>query len=110
MKIASILQGDYRLATRAGSEQSDYLGVYAGDLLSVVMKSARSQNVLVTVMANMNAVAVASLIDLPAIIFCEGCKATPEMITRADREGIALIETTYKAVDVIIDLARRGLL
>ena len=110
MKIASILQGDYRLVTRAGSEQADYLGVYAGDLLSVVMKSAQPQNVLVTVMANMNAVAVASLIDLSAIIFCEGCRATPEMVSRADREGIALLETSYKAVDVIVDFTRRGLL
>lgn len=110
MKIASILQSEYRLATRAGSDQSEYSGLYAGDLLSVVMKSARPQNVLVTVMANMNAVAVASLIDLPAIIFCEGCKATPEMIQRAERESIALIETPRKAVDVIVDLDRRGLL
>ncbi|MCK7486585.1 MAG: hypothetical protein MZU97_14470 [Bacillus subtilis] len=73
------------------------------------MKSAQPGNVLVTVMANMNAVAVASLVDLPAIIFCEGRKAAPDMILRADSEGIALLETEMKAVDVIVDLALRGL-
>jgi hypothetical protein len=109
MKIASILQGGYRLATRVGSDQSEYSGLYAGDLLSVVMKSARPGNVLVTVMANLNAVAVASLVDLPAIIFCEGRKAAPDMIQRAESEGIALLETDLKAVDVIVDLDRRGL-
>lgn len=109
MKISDILSAGYRLATRAESADRAYAGLYAGDLLSVVMKSAMPGNVLVTVMANMNAIAVASLVDLPAIVLCEGAKATPEMIARADAEGIALVESSRKAVDVVIDLDRRGL-
>lgn len=109
MRISDILSPDYRLATRAESAERAYGGLYAGDLLSVVMKSAKPGNVLVTVMANMNAIAVASLVDLPAIVLCEGTKATPEMVARADAEGIALLETAKKAVDVVIDLDRRGL-
>ena len=107
MNVSDILAPGDRLVTAADLRR-DYAGLYVGDLLSVVMKSAQAGNVLVTVMANMNAVAVASLVDLPAIVLCEGTKATPEMIVRANAEGIALIETARKAVDVVIDLDRRG--
>ncbi|MCK7487885.1 MAG: hypothetical protein MZU97_22150 [Bacillus subtilis] len=50
-------------------DANEIVGAYVGDLLSIVMKSAKTGNLLVTVNATMNTVAVAVLIDLPAILF-----------------------------------------
>ena len=46
-------------------------GVYIGDLLSWVMGRAQSGNVWITIMSNINIVAVASLADTSCIILAE---------------------------------------
>ena len=110
MRISDIVSADFHLVSTTAGATRPWDGVYCGDLLSVALKSAEQGNLLVTVAANVNAVAVATLADLPAVILCEGRKATPEMIRHADAEGIALLETGKKAAEVVLDLARRGLL
>ncbi len=76
-------------------------GVYAGDLLSHVMAHAKENNLFLTIMANMNAIAVASLLDMPVIVFAEDTKPSSEMISKADDEKIVIISTKYNVVDVI---------
>jgi hexokinase len=109
MLVDDILDSRYHLYTDPSTGANSVSGCYSGDLLSVVMKSAKAQNLLVTVIANINTIAVAVLIDLPAIIFCEGNRPSAEMIRKADEEKIALISTPQNAVEVILDLSRRGL-
>lgn len=79
----------------------EFTDVYAGDLLSHVMAHAKENNLFLTIMANMNAIAVASLLELPVIVFAEGVKPTQDMIAKADEENIILIETTLNVVEVI---------
>lgn len=76
-------------------------GIYAGDLLSHVMAHAKENNLFLTIMANMNAIAVASLLDMPVVVFAEGMLPTEEMIEKADDEQIVLISTNYNVVEVI---------
>lgn len=45
---------------------------YCGDLLSWVMGRAKSGNAWITIMNNINVVAVASLADVTCVIFAEG--------------------------------------
>ena len=47
-------------------------GVYIGDLLSWVMGRANSGDAWLTIMSNMNIIAVASLADVACIILAEG--------------------------------------
>lgn len=75
--------------------------VYVGDLLSNVMANIKEDNLLVTIMCNLNTIAVASLRDVPIIIFCENKHATQEMIDKANEINITLIETTLNAAQVI---------
>jgi hypothetical protein len=51
--------------------EREVCGVYAGDLLSWVMGHASESNVLVTIMSNINTLAVASLLDLSCVILAE---------------------------------------
>ena len=50
-------------------------GGYVGDLLSWVMGRARSGQAWITIMSNINTVAVASLADVACVILAEGCAA-----------------------------------
>jgi hypothetical protein len=68
-------------------------GGYSSDLLSDVMAKAEKDQVLVTIQAHKNTVAVASLIGLAAIVLCNNRPVPQDMIDSARDEGIALFRT-----------------
>lgn len=109
MLVSELLDTRYRLLTAAETATNEFSGCYAGDLLSIVMKSARSKNLLITVIPNLNTVAVAVLVDLPVVIFAEGNLPAAETILKANAESIALISTPLKTYEVVLDLSKRGL-
>ncbi|MBQ7820900.1 MAG: hypothetical protein IJ391_01265 [Clostridia bacterium] len=74
-------------------------GVYAGDLLSWVMGHAECSNVLVTIMSNINTLAVASLLDLSCVILSESVKPDKEFADTAKEKEINVFTsslTTYE--------------
>lgn len=74
----------------AGGDVSarEVTGCYIGDLLSWVMARARSGNVWLSVMGNVNAVAVASLTDCAALVLCENAALDDDARERANQQGI----------------------
>jgi len=110
MLVKDILTKDYHLLTDVSATNQRFEGVYAGDLLSVVLRSASRNAVLITIIANPNTVAVAMLMDLPAVIFSENQVVTQTMIEKANTEAIALISTSLKTHEVILDMKARNLL
>ena len=83
-------------------------GCYIGDLLSWVMSRALSGNVWLTVMGNLNAIAVGSLTDVAGIVLAENAALDPEAKARADMQGIPvftceenLYETAIRVHDKI---------
>jgi hypothetical protein len=104
MTLRELTEVGFRLETNNTDLETACDGIYIGDFLSVVMKSAQSGNLLVTSQATMNAVAVAVLLDLPAILFTETSTVPTAIVERADREGVALLsteQTAYAAVKCI---------
>ncbi|MDC7245714.1 MAG: iron-sulfur binding hydrogenase [Sphaerochaetaceae bacterium] len=83
---------NYKVRQAKGIEKT-ITGGYTGDLLSDVMGNAEEGNVLITIQAHKNSVAVASLLGLPAIILCNGRTASDDMIEAAGEQSIALFET-----------------
>ena len=73
-------------------------GVYIGDLLSWVMGRAQSGNVWVTIMSNINILAVASLSDTSCIILAEGVTVDEEVIKTALEKEINIL-STYMIVE-----------
>lgn len=78
-------------------------GVYCCDLLSLVMGRAPAQGVWVTVMGNVNAVAVAVLADLGCVVLAEGMTLPPEARQKAEAQGV----TVLAAPAPVFDTARR---
>jgi hypothetical protein len=67
---------------------------YTSDLLSDVMGNAPEQTALITIQAHKNTIAVAALIDCKLIIICNNKEVEAEMLTSAQKEGIAIARTT----------------
>ncbi len=65
-------------------------GGYCGDLLSWVMSRAESGDAWVTIMTNINVVAVASLTDCACVILAENAEVEADVIEKAKSQGINL--------------------
>ena len=91
----------------------DFAGVtpaagYTSDLLSCVMAKARAGDVWVTLQAHPNVVAVASLLELAAVIVTEGVVPDVETVHKAHEEGVTLLTTTKTTFAVAGELTRLG--
>ncbi len=72
-------------------EDREITGGYAGDLLSWVMGRASSGDAWVTIMSNMNIVAVASLADTACIILSEGVEPDDGVVAKATEVGVNIL-------------------
>lgn len=73
---------------------------YTGDLLSRVMGRAESDSVWVTIMTNVNVVAVASLADVSAVVFAEGVKPDEAAVEAAREHGVNLYASDKPAFEL----------
>ncbi len=74
-------------------------GVYIGDLLSWVMGRAKADNAWITIMSNINIVAVASLADVACIILAEGVSLEATVVETAKAKGINIISSQLPAYE-----------
>ena len=77
-------------------------GCYIGDLLSWVMGRAQSGNVWLTVMGNLNAIAVAALADTSGIVLCEDAALDQDAKKRADMQGIPVFSCEENLYQIAI--------
>ena len=80
-------------------------GGYTGDLLSWVMGRAQADNAWVTIMTNMNVVAVAQLTDVACVIIAEGAALADDVIAKAAAQGINLLRSDKTSWEVIAALS-----
>ena len=71
----------------------DITSGYAGDLLSWVMGKATTGCAWVTIMSNVNIVAVSTLTDPACIILSEGVIPDDGVIEKAKEQGINILST-----------------
>ena len=75
-------------------------GVYIGDLLSWVMGRAKADDAWITIMSNINVVAVASLSDVSCIILAEGVELYDDVIATAKAKFINIISVDKGAYEI----------
>ena len=92
-----------------GFENIDATNGYASDLLSCVMAGAKPNSVWVTLMAHMNIVAVAALLEVSAIIITENAQPDPATIAKANQQSIVLLSTPLSTFEVAGRLWAMGL-
>lgn len=80
-------------------------GVYIGDLLSWVMGRAKSDDVWITIMSNVNVIAVASLSDVSCILLAEGVTLDKDIIDVAISKGINVLATPLSAYEAAVRIS-----
>ena len=84
-------------------------GCYIGDLLSNVMGNAKNGQLWLTVMTNINIVAVAQLLELAGIVLLEGNQPAEGVLERASLEGIPVFSSKDTAFHSAIRIRDLGL-
>ena len=95
---------DYR-ALCLPDETREVEGGYAGDLLSWVMGRLNAGSAWVTIMSNVNVVAVATLADPSCIILAEGVLPDETVLERAEQQGINILATAKDTFSVCSEIA-----
>ena len=85
--------------------EREICGGYAGDLLSWVMGRASEGCAWVTIMSNVNIVAVATLADPACIILSENVQPDPDTLARAEQQGINILSTELDTFDACVRIA-----
>jgi len=81
-------------------------GVYIGDLLSWVMGRASSDEAWITIMSNVNILAVASLADTSCIILAEGVTLSEDIIDTANEKEINILSSEKSIYDIAVYLSK----
>lgn len=86
----------------AGDEglNREITGVYACDLLSWVMSHAGKGDAWITVLTNLNTVAVALLTEVACIILPEGIQVEEGTAAKALQEGIVILQSRMGACEI----------
>ncbi|MBQ7386270.1 MAG: hypothetical protein IJW04_07175 [Ruminococcus sp.] len=79
-------------------------GVYIGDLLSWVMGRAKSGDAWITIMSNVNTIAVATLADTACIILAEDVNLDESVKETAEAKGINVISTPLSSYSAALKL------
>ncbi len=87
-------------ALTMGGEEKEVKGCYCGDLLSWVMSRAKEGDCWLTVMGNINAVAVAVLTDCACIVLTENAPLDENAKQRAEIEGVSILTTDKNAYEI----------
>lgn len=88
-----------------GGDQNEVLTCYAGDLLSWVMGRAQEGSVWLTVMGNINAVAVATLADCACIVLTENAPLDEDARQRAEMQNVPIYSTDLNAFEMSVKVA-----
>ena len=83
----------------------EVVGGYVGDLLSWVMGRAPADSAWVTIMSNLNVIAVASLADVACVIFSEDVNPDDDALEKAQKEGINLLSVSLGSYETCAKLS-----
>ena len=82
--------------------EREITGVYIGDLLSWVMGRAKSGDAWITIMSNINVLAVAALADTACVIAAEDVEITEDIAKAAAEKGINILSFPGSAYDAAV--------
>ena len=79
-------------------------GVYIGDLLSWVMGQAKADCAWITIMSNINVIAVATLADVSCVVLAEGVMPDEEIIQTAKEKGVNLLSSSFPTYETAVKM------
>jgi len=89
-------------------EELQVKGAYIGDLLSLVMSKAKEKDIWVTIQTHLNIIAVATLVELTAIVIAEGMEIDEDTIRKANEVNVPLLRSSLSAYELACSLNKLG--
>ena len=77
-------------------------GAYAGDLLSWVMGRATEGCAWITIMSNVNVIAVATLVDVACVILAENVTLDDEVLSAAESKGVNVLSSSLPTYETAL--------
>ncbi len=89
-----------------GDPEAECTGCYSGDLLSWVMSKADAGDIWLTVMGNINAVAVSVLCDCACIILTENAALDDAARAKAETQGVTVLRSDKNAYQLSVEISK----
>lgn len=86
--------------TSSKGTDKEITGIYTGDLLSFVMSNAGTGNAWITVLTNLNIVAVAVLAGISCIVIPQDICVEEQTLKKAESEGVPILCTGMDTYEI----------
>ena len=106
MKVKELIEKLDLTVLTLGDTDRDCEGCYSGDLLSWVMSRAKENDIWLTVMGNVNAVAVAVLTDCACIVLTENSVLDDNAAERAAQQGVTILRSEKNAYELSVLISK----
>lgn len=106
MKVNKLIEELELTVLTEGDLERECEGCYCGDLLSWVMSRAKDGDIWLTVMGNVNAVAVAVLTDCACIILTENSALDDAAKQRAVQQGVTILRSGKNAYELSVLISK----
>lgn len=104
MNVQTIIDAALFTTINTGDTKRSISNLFCCDLLSIAMSKAPANSAWVTVMGNINTLAVASLTEVSCIILAEGVNFDDAAIAKAKEENIAVFKTELPVFDAALKI------
>ena len=105
MTIRDIIESEkFRLICEGDEPDREIETVFCCDLLSVAMSKGPEGAAWVSVMGNINALAVMSLTDMACLILAEGARLDEQAVAKAKEEGLAVFATDGPIFETALEI------
>lgn len=106
MKVKELAEKLNMKTLTQGDMEREVTGCYSGDLLSWVMSKAQEGDAWLTVMGNVNAVAVAVLTDCACIVLTENAALDDQAKVKAEIQGITFLQSERNAYELSVEISK----
>ena len=106
LTVKAILEKDIFTPVVIADDTREIQGAYCGDLLSWVMGKAEENNAFVTIMTNVNVLAVASLINMSVVIICENAELSDDFVVAAKEKEINVLKSSLPSFETCVALSK----
>ncbi len=96
LKLTILVEGDL---------DREVTDCYIGDLLSWVMGRAPEDSVWLTVMGNINSIAVATLADVSCIVLVENAALDTDARNKANIHGVTILQTEENSYALAVKIS-----
>lgn len=96
----------FEVLSDGGGVDRPITGIYCCDLLSLVMGQAQAGDAWITVMGNLNAIAVAVLAELPCIVLAHQANLPQPCIDKAIEEHIWILRSDQAVYPIAQQIAQ----